>query len=83
MEDPHIAADGFTYEGEAIRAWLNRGRDTSPLTNLRLAHNELTPKQDSPFGDPRVGTAAAAASLELTILQRSEPIGFLHLSLKP
>jgi len=45
MEDPHIAADGFTYEGEAIRAWLSSGRDTSSMTNLRLAHNELTPNR--------------------------------------
>ncbi|XP_066324410.1 U-box domain-containing protein 36-like [Miscanthus floridulus] len=45
MEDPHIAADGFTYEGEAIRAWLSSGRDTSSMTNLRLAHNGLTPNR--------------------------------------
>lgn len=42
MHDPHIAADGFTYEGEAIRAWLENGRETSPMTNLNLEHLHLT-----------------------------------------
>ncbi|KAL5710841.1 hypothetical protein ACHQM5_021355 [Ranunculus cassubicifolius] len=43
MHDPHIAADGFTYEGEALRDWLNNGRQTSPMTNLSLTHSHLTP----------------------------------------
>lgn len=43
MQDPHVAADGFTYEGEAIRGWLKNGRETSPMTNLRLNHLHLTP----------------------------------------
>ncbi|OVA18352.1 Protein kinase domain [Macleaya cordata] len=43
MHDPHVAADGFTYEGEAIRGWLKNGRDTSPMTNLELSHLHLTP----------------------------------------
>ncbi|KAL6606142.1 hypothetical protein ACP70R_041795 [Stipagrostis hirtigluma subsp. patula] len=43
MSDPHIAADGFTYEAEAIRSWLDRGHDTSPMTNLRLEHDDLIP----------------------------------------
>ncbi|URD93090.1 U-box domain-containing protein [Musa troglodytarum] len=41
MRDPQIAADGFTYEAEAIEGWLHGGRDTSPMTNLRLSHHEL------------------------------------------
>ncbi|VAI59177.1 unnamed protein product [Triticum turgidum subsp. durum] len=45
MNDPHIAADGFTYEAEAIRGWLDSGHDTSPMTNLKLAHRELTPNR--------------------------------------
>ncbi|KAF7079675.1 hypothetical protein CFC21_083876 [Triticum aestivum] len=45
MSDPHIAADGFTYEAEAIRGWLDSGHDTSPMTNLKLAHRELTPNR--------------------------------------
>ncbi|XP_019263348.1 PREDICTED: U-box domain-containing protein 33-like isoform X2 [Nicotiana attenuata] len=43
MLDPQIAADGFTYEGEAIQGWLESGHDTSPMTNLKLSHLELTP----------------------------------------
>ncbi|KAL2562186.1 hypothetical protein AAZV13_20G124500 [Glycine max] len=43
MEDPYIAADGFTYEEEAIRGWLNSGHDTSPMTNLKLDHTDLVP----------------------------------------
>ncbi|KAM0898743.1 hypothetical protein ACQ4PT_021752 [Festuca glaucescens] len=45
MSDPYIAADGFTYEAEAIRGWLDTGHDTSPMTNLKLAHRELTPNR--------------------------------------
>ncbi|GJN29408.1 hypothetical protein PR202_gb17634 [Eleusine coracana subsp. coracana] len=45
MNDPHVAADGFTYEAEAIRGWLDSGHDTSPMTNLRLAHQELVPNR--------------------------------------
>ena len=43
MNDPHIAADGFTYEGDLIRSWLGTGSDTSPMTNLPLEHDELIP----------------------------------------
>lgn len=43
MHDPQVAADGFTYEGEAIQGWLESGHDTSPMTNLKLSHLELTP----------------------------------------
>ncbi|XP_078155702.1 U-box domain-containing protein 33-like isoform X2 [Carex rostrata] len=43
MKDPHIAADGYTYEAEAIKGWLDGGHDTSPMTNLPLLHLELTP----------------------------------------
>jgi serine/threonine protein kinase len=45
MSDPHIAADGFTYEAEAITGWFDSGRDTSPMTNLKLDHCELTPNR--------------------------------------
>ncbi|XP_066319052.1 U-box domain-containing protein 33-like [Miscanthus floridulus] len=45
MSDPHIAADGFTYEAEAITGWFDSGRDTSPMTNLKLEHCELTPNR--------------------------------------
>ncbi|XP_011042691.1 PREDICTED: U-box domain-containing protein 33-like [Populus euphratica] len=43
MHDPQVAADGFSYEGEALREWLANGRETSPMTNLRLSHLLLTP----------------------------------------
>lgn len=43
MYDPRVAADGFTYEGEAIKGWLKNGRETSPMTNLKLSHSLLTP----------------------------------------
>ncbi|GJN20051.1 hypothetical protein PR202_gb07377 [Eleusine coracana subsp. coracana] len=43
MRNPHIAADGFTYEAEVIKGWLDSGRNTSPMTKSRLAHQHLTP----------------------------------------
>ncbi|KAL7203416.1 hypothetical protein ACSBR2_016656 [Camellia fascicularis] len=43
MRDPHVAADGFTYEFEALRGWLDSGNDTSPITNLQLPHCNLMP----------------------------------------
>lgn len=44
MEDPHIAADGFTYEHRAIKAWLDR-HDVSPVTKWTFQHKMLTPNQ--------------------------------------
>ncbi|XP_047265325.1 U-box domain-containing protein 33 isoform X4 [Capsicum annuum] len=43
MEDPHIAADGYTYEGDAIKGWLYSGHNTSPMTNLKLDTCDLIP----------------------------------------
>ena len=43
MTDPHTCADGHSYEKEAIAAWLGRGHDTSPNTNLRLEHRTVIP----------------------------------------
>ncbi|XP_010512486.1 PREDICTED: U-box domain-containing protein 36-like isoform X2 [Camelina sativa] len=43
MEDPHVAADGFTYEREAISGWFERGHETSPMINKRLPHKSLVP----------------------------------------
>ncbi|KAM5577033.1 hypothetical protein ABKV19_007733 [Rosa sericea] len=45
MKDPHVAADGFSYEREAIGEWLRMGRDTSPMTNLQLTHTTLVPNR--------------------------------------
>lgn len=42
MDDPHIAADGFTYEHKAIKLWLDR-HSVSPVTKLRLHYKVLTP----------------------------------------
>ncbi|KAK8464905.1 hypothetical protein PHAVU_010G099400 [Phaseolus vulgaris] len=43
MQDPHVAADGFTYEAEVIREWLKNGRHVSPRTNSKFAHHHLIP----------------------------------------
>ncbi|XP_051148635.1 U-box domain-containing protein 33 [Andrographis paniculata] len=43
MQDPVVAADGFTYELEALKGWLESGHDTSPMTNLKLPHCDLLP----------------------------------------
>ncbi|CAN4114828.1 unnamed protein product [Withania somnifera] len=43
MKNPHVAADGFSYELEAIEEWLKTGRDASPMTNLKLKDTHLTP----------------------------------------
>uniref|UniRef100_A0A0D9VMV1 RING-type E3 ubiquitin transferase n=1 Tax=Leersia perrieri TaxID=77586 RepID=A0A0D9VMV1_9ORYZ len=43
MRDPQIAGDGYSYEAEAIKEWLKSGRDTSPMTNLKLPRRELVP----------------------------------------
>ena len=43
MEDPHIASNGFSYELSAIKQWLGLGHNTSPMKNLAVEHNHLTP----------------------------------------
>ncbi|CAN1308876.1 U-box domain-containing protein 33 [Linum perenne] len=45
MRNPHVAADGFTYEAEALRGWLDSGLDTSPMTNMKLEHKNLVPNR--------------------------------------
>ncbi|KAG5399540.1 hypothetical protein IGI04_014147 [Brassica rapa subsp. trilocularis] len=47
MEDPHVAADGFTYEGEAISSWFERGHETSPMTNKSLPHTSLGARENN------------------------------------
>ncbi|XP_020250546.1 U-box domain-containing protein 34 isoform X1 [Asparagus officinalis] len=42
MENPHIAADGYTYEYRAIKAWLGKHK-ISPVTKLRLSHTCIIP----------------------------------------
>ncbi|CAN1237184.1 U-box domain-containing protein 33 [Linum grandiflorum] len=45
MRDPHVAADGFTYEAEALRGWLDSGLETSPMTDVKLEHKNLVPNR--------------------------------------
>ncbi|XP_068435516.1 WD repeat, SAM and U-box domain-containing protein 1 isoform X2 [Clinocottus analis] len=43
MREPVIAADGYSYEREAIDAWINTKNRSSPMTNLPLLTTLLTP----------------------------------------
>ncbi|KAM7272227.1 hypothetical protein ACFE04_026890 [Oxalis oulophora] len=43
MNDPCVAADGYTYERIAIEKWLNEDKDKSPMTNLQLPNKRLLP----------------------------------------
>lgn len=43
MHDPVVAADGHTYERQAIERWFGEGNTTSPLTGAHLASSELRP----------------------------------------
>lgn len=43
MRDPHVAADGFTYEAEEFKKWLRSGGRTSPMTNKPLENHNLVP----------------------------------------
>lgn len=43
MQDPVVAADGYTYEAEAIKGWLESGNDKSPMTDQKLTNNVLVP----------------------------------------
>ncbi|KAM9011968.1 WD repeat, SAM and U-box domain-containing protein 1 isoform 2-T3 [Ara ararauna] len=45
MKDPVIAADGYSYEKEAIENWINSKRRSSPMTNLPLPSPMLTPNR--------------------------------------
>ncbi|KAI7807924.1 WD repeat, SAM and U-box domain-containing protein 1 isoform X1 [Triplophysa rosa] len=45
MRDPVIAADGYSYEREAIESWINTKNRTSPMTNLPLQTTLLTPNR--------------------------------------
>ena len=45
MKDPVLAADGFSYEREAIAKWFSLGRKTSPVTNLALECTQVFPNR--------------------------------------
>ncbi|RWW63523.1 hypothetical protein BHE74_00029289, partial [Ensete ventricosum] len=42
MDDPYVAADGYTYEHKAIRAWLEK-YEISPVNKLRLPRTSIIP----------------------------------------
>ncbi|XP_067301234.1 WD repeat, SAM and U-box domain-containing protein 1-like isoform X2 [Pseudorasbora parva] len=42
MKDPVLAADGYSYEREAIESWINTPNRSSPMTNLPLQTTILT-----------------------------------------
>ncbi|KAM3207162.1 hypothetical protein ACQJBY_062400 [Aegilops geniculata] len=42
MEDPCVAADGYTYDRKAIETWVSM-KDKSPMTNLQLPSKSLIP----------------------------------------
>jgi hypothetical protein len=45
MRNPYIAADGFSYELEAIEEWLQSGNDISPKS-LRLNNTLIFPNHN-------------------------------------
>ncbi|XP_056145600.1 WD repeat, SAM and U-box domain-containing protein 1-like [Lampris incognitus] len=45
MKDPVIAADGYSYEREAIESWIRAKNRTSPMTNLPLQTTMVTPNR--------------------------------------
>lgn len=61
MHDPHVAADGFAYEGDAIREWLGNRHETSPMTNAKLSDLNLTPNHSL-----RLAIQDWIANLEIT-----------------
>ena len=42
LQDPVIAADGYTYEQSAAQHWLKHYK-ASPLTGAQLSHHRLVP----------------------------------------
>ncbi|XP_034051340.1 WD repeat, SAM and U-box domain-containing protein 1 [Thalassophryne amazonica] len=43
MKEPVIAADGYSYEKDAIESWIKTKNRSSPMTNLPLLTTQLTP----------------------------------------
>ncbi|GAB4813033.1 hypothetical protein N2152v2_000079 [Parachlorella kessleri] len=43
LTDPVIAADGYTYERQALAAWLQRGSSQSPVTGRAMAPGLVRP----------------------------------------
>lgn len=66
MLDPVTAADGVTYERQAIVEWM-RLQNVSPTTGRPLAHKALAPN----------GSLRAAVQSRLAMLFNPQPMGFL------
>ncbi|KAL4636217.1 WD repeat, SAM and U-box domain-containing protein 1 isoform X2 [Arapaima gigas] len=45
MKDPVLAADGYSYEREAIEGWIKTKTRSSPMTNLPLQTTLVTPNR--------------------------------------
>lgn len=45
FRDPVVCVDGQTYERAALLSWFGSGKETSPVTGLRLASLELIPNR--------------------------------------
>uniref|UniRef100_A0A674EU43 WD repeat, SAM and U-box domain-containing protein 1 n=1 Tax=Salmo trutta TaxID=8032 RepID=A0A674EU43_SALTR len=45
MKDPVIAADGYSYEREAIESWISAKNRSSPMTNLPLPTTLIMPNR--------------------------------------
>lgn len=43
MEEPVVAADGYTYEAHALRRWLCDGHCKSPMAGTELKNRQLRP----------------------------------------
>lgn len=37
--------DGYTYERSAIQGWIDKGKDTSPMTSIPLKTKQLIPNR--------------------------------------
>jgi serine/threonine protein kinase len=45
MLNPVVAADGYTYEAEALKGWMESGNDKSPITNANLSVSNTLPNR--------------------------------------
>uniref|UniRef100_A0A4W3H8F7 WD repeat, SAM and U-box domain-containing protein 1 n=1 Tax=Callorhinchus milii TaxID=7868 RepID=A0A4W3H8F7_CALMI len=45
MTDPVIAADGYSYQRDAVESWINTKKRTSPMTNMPLQSSLITPNR--------------------------------------
>ncbi|XP_061579586.1 WD repeat, SAM and U-box domain-containing protein 1-like [Cololabis saira] len=62
MRDPVIAADGYSYERDAIEGWVRGKHKTSPMTNLPLQTTLLTPNRSLKTAITRWKSSQATSS---------------------